>query len=136
MVDDSHMTRPSNQAEGSALARHNDQTKALPPGWPEVIVTRVWIGREDGYWFALSEDFDVVGQGSSPALAIREMAEMVSDYLTGCAREGIPFEQVRRRVPLKERVKLHARAIISTVKRPLSQEREVSERNYLVPGFC
>lgn len=130
------MTRPSDQAEGSALASQTDQTKILPPGWPEIIVTRVWIGREDGYWFALSEDFDVVGQGSSPVLAVREMAEMVSGYLAACASDGIPFETVKRRVPTRQRVKLHARATLSLLRRPFSQERDVSESNYLVPGFC
>jgi hypothetical protein len=111
---------------------------APPPGWPDPIQTKVWIGYENGYWYALSQDFDVIGQGESASQALLEMGELLRDYLDTCAREGLTYADVRRPVPLWVRARHHAAFLRSKLAGILGRggDHVVREANYFVPGFC
>jgi hypothetical protein len=85
--------------------------------WPQELRLHVWIVREDGRYAALSEDFNVVGMGASPEAAAKEMFELLDDYLSECASEDLPWHEVRRPIPITERLRLHAKRIESTMKR-------------------
>ena len=109
-----------------------------PEGWPERIVSRAWVGDEDEHYFALNEMFNVAAIGDSPQAALHSLGEMVEDYLMVCWEQGLPFEQVVRRVPLRRRVRLEARRHVRGLRhRP---QRRVVEAHrpagHLVAGGC
>jgi predicted RNase H-like HicB family nuclease len=105
-----------------------DQHEIVPADWPEIIETRVWIGREDDYFFALCDEFDVIGQGPTPRAAFRQMVEMVDGYLHVCAAQGLSYHDVRRPLPLAKRTSFHAQALLSWLLRRVVQDYGVRER--------
>src|ERR671931_1691768 len=98
----------------TANETHEARTGAdLPEGWPAQVITRAWVGRENDYWFALDADFDIVAQGDTSEAAKQQLWELVFEYLIDCARDGVPFDQVRRPVPLITRLRLDAEALVT-----------------------
>jgi hypothetical protein len=84
-------------------------TKQLPESaqsWPDVIRVSVWLVREQDGWQALASEFDIVGQGASEGLALRNLQELVISYLDSCIEDGMSFEEARSPIPLKERLRL------------------------------
>jgi hypothetical protein len=79
-----------------------------PSGWPELIESAVFTQKRDSSWFAICVEFDITGTGATEAAALREMHGLVRDYLDHSLTEGLPYDVVRRRLPLSDRVKLHA----------------------------
>jgi hypothetical protein len=122
------------------MATVDTASDGLPAGWPDVIRTRVWIGREDDYWYALDADFDIVAQGDSPEAAERQLVEMVQDYLNSCVRDGLPYDQARRPVPRATCLRLDAEFALTRLLRgrfpkPVKRDRvELPPR--LAAGAC
>jgi hypothetical protein len=105
----------SNAAMTTANEAHEERLANLPDGWPMQVVTRAWVGRENDYWFALDADFDIVAQGDTREAAELQLCELIVDYLSSCAEDGIPFDKVRRPVPLGTRVRLNAEVLLTRV---------------------
>jgi len=112
------------------------QHPVLPEGCPTMIETRVWLGHEDGYFFALSEDFDIVSQGETERDALMQMVEMVCDYLEACARDGRTYAECFRRVPFERRAKLRLRALVAPALRRVLADGQLRERSFLMPLPC
>ena len=85
------------------------EVKPVPPsGWPELVESPVFTQRRESSWFAICVEFDIAGTGPTEASALREMDELVCDYLNNSLAEGLPYDAVQRRLPLSDRLRLHA----------------------------
>jgi predicted RNase H-like HicB family nuclease len=122
----------------STTQHHGEsQASVLPEGTPSTIETRIWLGRQDGYFFALSDDFDIASQGETDHEALQQLVEMVCDYLESCARDGRTYAESLRRVPLERRAKLHLRVLITkALRRQVRADGQLREGNFLVPVPC
>ena len=82
------------------------QPSASAESWPDVIRVSVWLVRERDSWQALAAEFDIVGQGASEGLALRNLQELVISYLDSCIEDGMTFEEARSPIPIGERLRL------------------------------
>lgn len=88
----------------------SDQATKQPPAnaesWPDVVRVSVWLVREQNSWQALAAEFDIVGQGASEGLALRNLQELVVSYLDSCIEDGMTFKEARSPIPARERLRL------------------------------
>jgi len=91
----------------------------LPADWPEAVKLRLWVVEEDGSFQALCENFTIVGMGETPQAAIRNVVEMLDDYIRCHLADGASWADVHRPAPLRMRLKLWVRYIASRVLRRL-----------------
>lgn len=99
----------------------SDQATKQPPAnaesWPDVIRISVWLVREKGSWQALAAEFDIVGQGASEGLALRNLQELVVSYLDSCIEDGMIFEEARSPIPARERLRLELGRLLTPLRR-------------------
>jgi predicted RNase H-like HicB family nuclease len=88
--------------------------KAAQSNWPNPIKLSIWLVCEDDQWSALASEFDVVGMGGTKEAAMENLMEMVAAYLASYMQEGVPFEEARRPIPFRERVRLGLAAFRTT----------------------
>ena len=105
-------------------------------GWPPVIRTKVFYGREEDHWFALDVDFDIASMGSTADEALASLTELVSSYLESCAQDGTPFEDARRPIPRVVRLRLHLRALASKILRRFVRSAEAREGELVLPPIA
>ena len=85
--------------------------------WPEAIRISIWLVHEHDHWQALAADFDIVGQGQTEGLALQNLQELVIDYLSACAEDGMTFAEIQRPIPLKERARLEGGRLLNPLRR-------------------
>jgi hypothetical protein len=100
--------------------------------WPEVIRVPIWLVREADNWQALAANFDIVGQGATEGLALENLQELVSDYLSSCAEDGMSFADAQRPIPLKERLRLELGRLLTPLRR--LRHRWVSREGLIFPS--
>lgn len=83
------------------------------PGWPRVIRSKVFYGREDEHFFAIDADFDIVTQAATVDEALASLSRLLCSYLNSCVADGITLDEARRPIPVRLRLKLHAQAILT-----------------------
>lgn len=89
-----------------------------PADWPDVFRVAIWLVQEDDeQWQALAGDFDVVGQGASKDLALRNVQELLTEYLLSCAEDGMSFKETRRPIPAKEQARLQFQRLLTPLHR-------------------
>lgn len=103
-----------------------------PEGWPEVIWSDVWLAHRGGQWYATCVDFDVVGAGASKTESLQEMSELADDYIDLCVAEGLSYAQSIRRLPLGDRLRLHAMRLVTLPLRLLDREEPAHEGSFLL----
>ena len=111
-------------------AHDRDDASSAPEGWPDVIRSKVFVGREDDQYFALVLDFDIASQGPTPDEAVESVGKLLCSYLESSLKDRLPYDEVRRPVPAILRLKLHAQAVIrrrmrGVVRADGAQEREL-----------
>jgi len=113
----------------------SDQATKQPPesaeSWPDVIRVSVWLVREQGRWQALAAEFDIVGQGASEGLALRNLQELVVAYLDSCIEDGMSFEEARSPIPARERFRLELGRLLTPLHR--LRHRWVSRDGLIFP---
>lgn len=100
--------------------------------WPEVIRVPIWLVREQGNWQALAANFDIVGQGQTEGLALQNLQELVVDYLSACAEDGMSFAEVQRPIPLAERLRLELGRLMTPLRR--LRHRFVTREGLIFPN--
>ena len=108
-----------------------EQSPESAPKWPDVIRVSIWLVRERDGWQALAADFDIVGQGSSEGLALRNLQELVIAYLDSCIEDGMSFEEARSPIPAKERLRLELGRLLTPLHR--LRHRWVSRDGLIFP---
>src|ERR1044072_48591 len=93
------------------------QSPDSAPNWPDVIRISIWLVREPDGWQALAADFDIVGQGASEGLALRNLQELVIAYLDSCIEDGMSFEEARSPIPVNERLRLEFGRLLTPLHR-------------------
>lgn len=111
--------------------RATKQPPASVSKWPDVIRVSIWLVRERDGWQALAADFDIVGQGVSEGLALRNLQELVIAYLDSCIEDGMSFEQALSPIPLKERLRLEVGRLLTPLHR--LRHRWVSRDGLIFP---
>lgn len=113
----------------------SDQATKQPPAaaesWPDVIRVSVWLVREQDSWQALAAEFDIVGQGASEGLALRNLQELVVAYLDSCIGDGMSFEEARSPIPARERFRLELGRLLTPLHR--LRHRWVSRDGLIFP---
>jgi hypothetical protein len=74
--------------------------------WPELIVSRAHVRREDNHFVAILERFSIIGMGDTPGAAWQNMDELATAYLELCEMEGMPFAEVIRPLPVWQQLRL------------------------------
>jgi hypothetical protein len=103
--------------------------------WLDSEFIRVAAHRKHDQWYAIAEDFDIVGMGPTEAAAHREVAGLVEAYLRSFHRDGLRYRDAWRPVPLRLRLRnmlvgLIARGLQPTpVRIPFGEESRT-----LLPG--
>jgi predicted RNase H-like HicB family nuclease len=105
----------------------------IHPSWRVPIDVTVWLIPEDGRWTALVQEFDIAGVGPTEEAALREMDELVRDYLQLLLREGASQKQARRPISRQRRVRLEARRMVASVRRRMSREPVVHRVPHQAP---
>lgn len=95
----------------------SQQHRQAASEWPREIRIMIWLVQDGDHWQALAADFDVVGQGRSQALALRNLQEHVIEYLDSCIDEGMTYEQALRPIPLREKVRLESGRLMAPIRR-------------------
>ena len=103
-----------------------------PSDWPEAIRISIWLVREQDNWQALAANFDIVGQGQTEGLALQNLQELVIDYLTSCAEDGMSFAEVQRPIPLGEKLRLEAGRLMNPLRR--LRHRLVTREGLIFPS--
>jgi len=64
---------------------------AIRVGFDAVAYGRVNVGyyEEDGIWYALAREFDLLGSGRSHDAAFEQLQELVADYVEECIMWGV-----------------------------------------------
>jgi len=113
----------------------SDQATKQPPAsaisWPDVIRVSVWLVREQNGWQALAAEFDIVGQGASEGLALRNLQELVIEYLDSCIEDGMSFEEACSPIPTRERLRLELGRLLTPLRR--LRHRWVSRDGLIFP---
>lgn len=107
------------------------QPSERAPKWPDVIRVSVWLVREQDGWQALAADFDIVGQGASEGLALRNLQEQVVAYIDSCIEDGMSFGEARTPIPAKERLRLELGRLLTPLHR--LRHRWVSRDGLIFP---
>lgn len=96
----------------------------VPRGWPDVVPLDVWIVHERGTWYAICTDFNIAAAGKTRAAAVKELEELISDYVSIEVAEGRTYREALRRTPLPTRLKLHAYGWLSSALRLFAHREE------------
>lgn len=86
------------------------------PGWLNLTFASKYEG---GRWFALVEEFDIIGTGVDETHARDQALALLAAYLVDHFRSGTPFEATLRRVPALLRVKIRLGTLTHIVMRLL-----------------
>jgi hypothetical protein len=111
-----------------------EQATRQPDEWPDVLRLDTWIVQQaPNEWYAIVEDFNVAGTGRTANAALAETMELTADYVNACVRDGMSYLEALRPLPFRDRVKLHALALLNKPRKWLSQEPRAEEGKYLFP---
>jgi hypothetical protein len=81
--------------------------------WLESPFIRVAAYRQHGQWYAIAEDFDVVGIGKTELAAYRTVAEMTEAYLRTFHREHRTYADAWRKIPFRARLVNIVRGLVA-----------------------
>lgn len=93
------------------------QPEKAASGWPDVIRVSIWLVQDGETWQSLAAEFDITGQGSSQGLALKNLQELVIDYLESCIEDGMSFEEALRPIPTRERLRLQLGRLMAPLRR-------------------
>ena len=99
--------------------------------WLDSPFIRVASYRQHEQWYAVAEDFDVVGIGTTEGAATQEVAALVEAYLRSYHRDGLSYRAAWRPIPVRARLAYVARGFLarslqwSHVSLPFSEEARV-----------
>jgi hypothetical protein len=105
------MHRPQNPSGvSSAVADQDKVPSQLPAEWmPEDVVVRLWARANAGHgWETLIPEYSIAGMGNTFDAAIKNAIELLDDYLSLCARDGLSFSEARRPLPRRDMGRLLA----------------------------
>jgi len=92
---------------------------------------RVAAKTEDGHWFALAMDFDIIGRGDTLDAAEDELFDLLGAYLANYFTQDEPFSEAVRRIPKSLRMRIHiATAIYGIIDGLTKKPDRRQERNY------
>ena len=94
-----------------------EQPVKRAPEWPDVIRVSIWLVQDGENWQSLAAEFDIAGQGASQGLALRNLQELVIEYLESCIEDGMSFEEALRPIPMKERLRLQIGRLMTPIRR-------------------
>ena len=72
--------------------------------WLASPFIRVASYRQHDQWYAVAEDFDIVGMGATEGIATQEVVGLVEAYLRSYHRDGLPYEAAWRPIPFRGRL--------------------------------
>jgi hypothetical protein len=94
-----------------------EQPAKNAPEWPDVIRVSIWLVQDGETWQSLAAEFDIAGQGASRGLALKNLQELVIEYLESCIEDGMSFEETLRPIPRRERLRLQAGRLMTPIRR-------------------
>jgi predicted RNase H-like HicB family nuclease len=108
---------------GSPADSQRLDLSGVDKSWLEPISVTAWLIPEDGYWSALAAEFNVAGMGASEEAALKNMDELLTDYLLLVAEEGGSLSDALRPIPTKLKAKLELELLREKLSRRLHSER-------------
>lgn len=85
---------------------------------PDGFRLTLWAVPEQKRWTAIALEFDIAADGDSPDDAFQHLMELVEDYISVQASEGLSFDEMLRPVPLRVRLRAHWSAFKNRRRRP------------------
>jgi hypothetical protein len=107
---------------------------SLPEDWlPETASFSVAAHRdhESGLWEAIIPAFSIAGQGESLDAAVQNAVELLFDYLSLSARDGLSYWESRRSLPFRAKLPIYAGVAVYAVSQVRERRRQASDRSYL-----
>jgi hypothetical protein len=92
-------------------------TEKAASEWPDVIRVSIWLVQDGETWQSLAAEFDIAEQGASQGLALKNLQELVIEYLESCIEDGMSFEEALRPIPMRERLRLQAGRLMTPIRR-------------------
>lgn len=115
---------PGVQTENDIMAKSGGPSAPVSDAefleWvPDGAKLHIWLTPDEGHWFALVEEFDITGMGATQDEAIDDARELVDSYLMSYMRDGAPYKDALRPIPLRMRLEIKTLAIVGRVVRLL-----------------
>jgi hypothetical protein len=87
--------------------------------WLPSPLIRVAAYRQHDQWYAVAEDFNIVGVAATPAEAKVEVAQLVEATLRSYFRDGLTYRDAWRPIPWHTRAKHIVRGLIARGFQPI-----------------
>jgi hypothetical protein len=100
------------------------------PEWFEITLATKF---ENERWFALVEEFDIIGMGGTEAEAKDDMLALLAAYLTSHYAQGHDFFDALRPIPLRLKVAIRRDILMGGIVSRIARRPAGRETKLLVP---